>query len=30
MNGHTLGFCPQNQKLDNFVSPKVSLWELKG
>ena len=30
MNGHTLGFCPQNQKLENFVSPKVSLWESKG
>ena len=27
MNGHTLGFCPQNQKLENFVSPKVSHWE---
>ena len=27
MNGHTLGFCSQNQKLANFVSPKVSLWE---
>ena len=23
MNGHTLGFCPYNQKLENFVSPKV-------
>ena len=21
---------PQNQKLENFVSPKVSLWESKG
>ena len=31
MNGHTLGFCPWNQKLENFVSPKVkvSLWESK-
>ena len=24
MNGHTLGFCPQNQKLENFASPKVT------
>ena len=23
MNGHTLGLCPSNQKLENFVSPKV-------
>ena len=26
-NGHTLGFRPKNQKLESFVSPKVSLWE---
>ena len=30
MNSHTLGFYPQNQKLENFVSPKVSPWESKG
>ena len=30
MSGHTLEFCIWNQKLKNFVSPKVSLWELKG
>ena len=24
MNGHTLGLCPYNQQLENFVSPKVS------
>ena len=30
MNGHTLGFCTWSQKLENFVSPKVSLWESKG
>ena len=30
INGHTLGFCPWNQKLENFVSPKVSLRESKG
>ena len=31
MNGRTLGFfCPQNKKLENFVSPEVSLWESKG
>ena len=29
-NGHTLGFCTWRQKLENFVSPKVSLWESKG
>ena len=23
MNGHSLGFCPLNQKLENFVSPKI-------
>ena len=23
MNGYTLGSCPWNQKLENFVSPKV-------
>ena len=27
MNGHTLGLCPYNQKLENFVSPKVYLWK---
>ena len=30
MNGHTLGFCTWNQKLENFVSHKVSFWESKG
>ena len=30
MNGHILGLCPQNQKLENFVSTEVSLWESKG
>ena len=31
MNCHILVFCPKtNQKLENFVSPKVSLWESKG
>ena len=25
MNGHTLGFCPWNQKLEYFVSSKVWL-----
>ena len=30
MNGHTLGFCTWSQKLKDFVSPKVSLWESKG
>ena len=30
MNDHTLGFCSQNQKLGNFVSPTISLWESKG
>ena len=30
LNGHTLGFCPWNQKLENFVSSKVSLWESNG
>ena len=25
MNGHTLGFCTWSQKLENFISPKVSL-----
>ena len=29
MNGLTLGFCTWSQKLENFVSPKVSLWESK-
>ena len=29
MNGHTLELCPWNQKLENFVSPKVSLWQSK-
>ena len=29
MNGHILGFCPWNQKLENFVSPRVSLWKSK-
>ena len=29
-NGHTLGFCTWSQKLETFVSPKVSLWESKG
>ena len=30
-NGHTVGFCPKNQKFDKFVSPKVSLCrESKG
>ena len=29
-NGHTLGFCPYNQKLENVLSPKVSLWDSKG
>ena len=24
INGHTLAFCPYNQKLENFVSPKAS------
>ena len=24
MNDHTLGFCPQNQKLENCVSSKVN------
>ena len=27
INGHTLEFSPWNQKLEIFVSPKVSLWE---
>ena len=26
-NGHTLGFCPYNQKLENFESTKVLFWE---
>ena len=30
MNGHTLGFCPQNQNWENFVSPKVLLGQSKG
>ena len=30
MNGHNLAFSPYKQKLENFASPKVSLWELKG
>ena len=32
MNGHTLGFCTWSQKLENFVSPKVSLsgWMSQG
>ena len=30
MNGHTLGFCTWSQKLENFVSAKISLWESKG
>ena len=30
MNGHTLGFCTWSQKLEYFVSPKVSLWQSKG
>ena len=25
MNGHTLGFCPWNQKLENFVTPGLTL-----
>ena len=29
-NGHTLRFCTWSKKLENFVSPKVSLWESKG
>ena len=29
-NGHALGFCSWNQKLENFVSSKVSLWESQG
>ena len=30
INGHTLEFCTWIQKLENFVSAKVSLWESKG
>ena len=30
MNGHTLGFCTWSQNIENFVSPKLSLWESKG
>ena len=30
MNGRTWGLCPQNQKLENYRSPKDSLWESKG
>ena len=30
MNSHILGFCTWSQKLDNFVSHKVTLWESKG
>ena len=29
VNGHILGLWPQNQKLENFVSPKVSIWGSK-
>ena len=29
MNGQTLGFFPWSQKLESFVSPKLSLWEQK-
>ena len=29
-NGHTIEFYQWNQKLENYVSPKVSLWESKG
>ena len=27
--GHTVGFCPWNKKLENYVSPNVSLGESK-
>ena len=30
MKGHTLGFCPLNQKFEDFASPKVLLWESNG
>ena len=29
VNGHTLGFFPYNQRIENFVLPKVSPWESK-
>ena len=30
MNGYMLGFSPWDQKLENFVSPNISLCESKG